>query len=433
MTAALATTLSEDAETVFYELADRTSDANALAVIIAALDREAWTGKAARDVIGSGVPFSGEDYARAERAAAKVSDPWAAWHDADDDTRAAVDVLREHLRANRPNPAADLPREGDTLDLDRPPAPPDWLVPDFLVRGKVHMVSGAVGVFKSGLWTAMMAANLRGEPFLGRESKPLRWMIVDGENSAEDITARWRALGLTAVELENVHITGRRHGVRLGEPEWDRWLEGAADAFRPDVLVLDTIARTCGGVDSNSQDAVADLFGRVLVPIVERHGLALLYTAHHRKTGGRGDSVVLGSVQWAGQAEQTITVAAAGPLERDPRDDGGTDTRRAFRLTWHKERSLRPGAQPSEPFTVTGRLDAAGALAELAVEGAPPSEAEQLEDRIVAAATAEPRIAARLAEAVGAKKDGRGFRGALARAEESGRLVKADDGTYRPA
>jgi len=72
------------------------------------------------------------------------------------------------------------------------------------------------------------------------------------------------------------------------------------------------------------------------------------------------ENPVLGSVQWAGQAEQTITVAATGPLEFDAQSDGSTVTRRPFVLRRPKGRTLVSNAP--EHFEVRGRVDPSGAL-----------------------------------------------------------------------
>ena len=131
----------------------------------------------------------------------------------------------------------------------------------------------------------------------GRCSVEDEYLRSDGR---DDLTARWKALGITNDHWTDIHLTTRERNVRLGDPEWDSWLAREVEAFAPDVLVIDTVARCCAGIDSNSADAVAALYGNVLVPLVDRHDLALLFTAHHRKSGGRAgtDDAVNGSVQW---------------------------------------------------------------------------------------------------------------------------------------
>lgn len=406
---------------------DSTQRPRTFAVMVAALAAEGWTGRAAAELLGTAMDgYEAAELAKARRAAESISNPWAAWADTPRDASEAAGVLRRLLRQHAPT-AASMPAPGGvTLDLDAPPAPPRWLVPDFIVRGKTHMLHGPTHALKSGLIAAMLTASLTGRPFLGRKVEPLRWLIIDGENSREDLTDRLRALGLRSEHLPNLHLTTREAGVRLGDDDWNEWLRREADAFRPDVIVLDTVARTCAGVDSMNADSVVALYANVLAPLVDRHDCALLYTAHDRKSGGRAgtDDAANGSVQWAGQAEQTLTVTTTGALELTPQPDGTTTTRRKFSLRRPKGRTLT--GQAPEHFEVHGRLAANGALVafELVQPGAEPSTVERL-----LAELDTPLGTGALAKALGLNRTGDKLRKAIAEAIDGGLIVK-NDGLY---
>lgn len=400
------------------------------ATMVAALAYEGWKGRAADQLLGDVFgPFDASELARAKRDAQAIERPWDAWDSSPVEAAEAAEVLRRLLRQNAPATARTPEPGGVRFDLNEPPAPPRWLVPDFLVRGKTHMLSGPTHALKTGLREAMMAGSLTGQPFLGRKVPGLRWMVLDGENSRDDLTARWKALGLRNTHLTHVHLTTREANVRLGEPEWDEWLRREVERFRPDVLVLDTVVRVCAGVNSLDGDAVAALYADVLVPLVDRHDLALLFTAHHRKSGGQAgtDEAVNGTVQWSAQAEQTMTVAPTGPLALTERPDSSTDTYRPFVLRRPKGRTLVDNSP--EHFEVRGRLDVRGALTEFAV--VPPQSEPTTAERLIAALDS-PLGTGALAQALDLNRTGDKFRTALTDAVEAGLIVKRD-GRYERA
>lgn len=397
------------------------------AAVVAGLASEGYGGRAADALLSAAMDgYDNAELAAAKRAA-KALCPWAAW---DDTGHESAGILRQKLRQHAPAADTAPPPGGVRFALDEPPTPPKWIVPDFLVRGKAHMLSGPTHVFKTGLREAMMAASLCGRHFLGRDVPPLRWMVLDGENSRADIASRWKALGLTDEHWPNIHLTTREAHVRLGEEVWDSWLTREVDAFKPDVLVIDTVARVCAGVAVNDNDRVAALYANVLVPLVDRHDLALLFSHHARKSGGKAgtDDAALGAAAWAGQAEQTLTIEHNGPLELREEDDGSTSTRRAFILHRPKGRDLVSNA--AEHFEVRGRLAPNGALT--ALEVVQPAVDLPTAGRLVAALEA-PLGAPALAQAVELNRTGNKFRRALADALEEGLIVRGPEGDYARA
>lgn len=416
--------LDDDLDSAYLALSER-DESRALATLYAALADAGWTGEPADYVVthaAAGVTERALDAAR--KAADKITDPWSAWDDLPTAASNGAHALRDFLRKNDPWVAGMPASGGVVLDLDAPPEPPKWLVKDFLVRGSTHMLSGGVGSFKSGLREHMMAASLTGGRFLGRPVDPLRWLIIEGENSDAHVRKNWRAAGLRPEHLTSIHYTPRSAVVRLGEPKWNDWLRREAAAFKPDVIVIDTIVRVCAGINSMDQDSVAALYAELLVPLVDEHDAALVFTAHHRKSGGRKgtDDAVNGSTQWAGQAEQTMTVATTGPLKFD-----GQETQRSFVLHRPKGRDIvdpRP-----EHFTVRGRLDADGALLERTVS-LPKAEDVSNVQRLVAALSDGPLGAGAMADRAGLHRTGKGIQNARQAALDEGLIVRNDDGLF---
>lgn len=444
---ALMEALHENGQPLYYALGGETTVA-ALAAFVAAFAAEGWSGDAGRDAIGYAVDgYDPEAMVHAARAAADIGSPWSSWAHCSDpkgDLAAHAEVLRRLLRQHRPATAVTASLESAVLPWGGTNAP-DWLVPGTVVRGRVHVLHGPQHAAKTTLRDAMLAASLTGVPFLGREVRPLRWMIVDGENYDRDVLTRWAALGITEdLVAEYVHLTARGSKLtNLADAEVRERTERVAESFAPDVIVVDTIARCFRGLDANSQDAVAAVFDNLLAPLADDHGAAVLASGHDGKRGGRGAGAMLGSVQWGGQADQTMQVAFApgfkeGKIERTPRPDGLTDTRTAFVLT--REKGRVTWDQTPEAFAVVGVTEGppgAEVLHELRVvpgDGKPATpttaaKAHPLDGEIVAALADGPLARSDLAVAVGKRDDtGRAFRDALKRVIAAGQVVQSDDG-----
>jgi len=271
----------------------------------------------------------------------------------------------------------------------------------------------------------MLAASIKRETFLGRDTVPLRWFVLSGEQTAEELEELFRAHGLTDEHLESVHWTTRESGIALGEPRSNAWLSREVDAFNPDVIVLDTVGMVCSDVAIRQNDAVRKLYREVLTPLVDRHNASLLVLTHMRKGGGRGDEGIIGAVDWTNQADQVMTVAPVGALSITKNDDGTLTTQRPFALKRHKGRVIADGAP--EHYEVHGHVDAYGATDELSMQH-PAVEVPVLE-RLLAALDA-PLGRGALAKALDLDPTGSKFRKTLDEALGSSAIVKASDGLY---
>jgi hypothetical protein len=388
--------------------------------------------------------FTNAELAAAERAAASITYPWQAWDEIEvsarprDDELAelheaqeAAKLLRRLLRANAPiDPAMPAPG-GEKLSLNGKPTPPRWVCPGFAARGHVTMGSAAWGSAKSLLREEMMACSLLGRPFLGRSMPKLRFMVIDGENSREDVETRWRALGLSDDHLANVHFTGRQKGVKLGRADWNKWLEDEIEAFHPDALIIDSVMRCC--LPGLTNEEVTALFDELFVPLADKYDLAVIFTHHHRKAGAKGNlaDAALGAMQFSGQADLTFTVATTKKLTITPRADGGFDTLSKFVLHFPKSgRGALLTEDKPEYFEVRGVIDADGALQHLRLDH--PKGEPTLDERILAELT-QPLGRGALADCLGIHQTGSPFRTALARLAENSEIVKNDDGLYARA
>jgi len=390
----------------------------------AALASEGWQDRAADEVLANAMDgYEAVELTRAKRAAASMTAPWSAWADASPESANAAKTLRRLLRQNSPSEPS-LPTDGTRFDFDTPAPPVPWLVPNLLVRGSTHMLHGAVHTFKTGFWDAAMLASLTGRPFLGQAVAPLRWLRVDAENPARLIQSRWAALGFQNAHWESIRLHDRSVQVRLAENQWQEWMREQIEDFHPDVLVLDTVARIWFGIDSNDPAEVVAIY-EYLQALCDEYGVAVALNAHDRKSGGRGDEAAFGSVQWAGQADQTLTIANTRKIMISPRADGMTDTLSRFSVRLPKGRDVVDSAPLHGE--VRGVLDASGTLVSMSV--ASPKDEVTLTEKIIAALDS-PLGTGELAKVLDLNRTGDKFRSALAEATEAGQIVRNADGLY---
>jgi AAA domain len=295
------------------------------------------------EVMGSHAEWTEGEFKSAAKTAESIRTPWA-WFESpyasgfverSDNIANYASIFRERLENERPNSIVLPPLQGETMNLSAGVKAPRWLVPGILARGKVHMLSGSWGSSKTLFRESAMAASLLGKPFLGRDVEPLRWMILDGENSKEDVEARWLALGLSDELIsKHVHFTGRETRLKLGTPDGDRRFSDAAERFNPDVIWVDSVMRCCATTISN-EDATR-LVDETFAPLAEDHNAAVAFSHHHTKSSGNrstSSNAALGGTQFTGQPDLTMTLAKTQPLTMTPQPDGTTltESRFAFR------------------------------------------------------------------------------------------------------
>ncbi len=232
--------------------------------------------------------------------------------------------------------------EAMAFDFDADPPQPDWLIAGLIERGTVNVCSGDTGAAKSIHWQDAAVRLVHGEDWLGRSSgEPRRVLYVDEENPERVVRSRFKALGATNADRDRLRYF-RRAGIRVGEPESaaTRWLREECEAFAPDMLVIDT-AMAATTADVNDNDSVVALYSRVLRPLAEAFGLAVVILHHERKPAA-GESrhagfAMMGARQWAGQADVHMTLATHGGYTATPLE-AGEATERAFTFSVAKAR-----------------------------------------------------------------------------------------------
>ncbi|MCL5979780.1 MAG: AAA family ATPase [Gammaproteobacteria bacterium] len=171
------------------------------------------------------------------------------------------------------------------------PEPIDWIWPDWLAAGKLHVLAGMAGTGKTTIALAV-AATLT---VCGRWPNgivcgtPADVVMWSGEDDAADtLVPRLLAMGADVTRVHLITATVDNEGQKRGfDPANDMaLLESALTKFKPRLLILDPISSAVSG-DSHQNTEVR----RSLQPVVDlaaRIGCAVLGITHFTKgTAGR--------------------------------------------------------------------------------------------------------------------------------------------------
>lgn len=243
------------------------------------------------------------------------------------------------------------------FDFSGEPPDPDWIVKGLLERGTIAVTSADTGAGKSLICKSMATCVMQGKSWLGRPTSGRRVMFIDEENFLRVIHGRFRALGLTNADRENLRYF-LRLGVSLGASDWVERVLGEMETFRPDVLFIDTAAAATA-VDMNDNSGVARLFAGALRPLADM-GAAVNLLHHERKIqqGWKRNAgqAMMGARQWAGQADAHIALKAISDKPQiEPLSDGGI--RRTYRLELEMPKN-RDGHGVHEKIQIVSEHDA---------------------------------------------------------------------------
>ncbi len=198
---------------------------------------------------------------------------------------------------------------GDTLT----PQPIEWLWPDWLARGKLHVLAGAPGQGKTTLALAMAATVTIGGRFPdGSRCQAGNALIWSGEDDPSD-TLLPRLIAAGADRSRIFFVDGARIAGQVVPFDPSRDLAGLLDVVREiggmHMLIVDPIVSAVTG-DSHKNTEVR----RALQPLVDLAaitGAAVLGISHFAK-GGQGQDPtqrVVGSVAFSAVARVVLVAA----------------------------------------------------------------------------------------------------------------------------
>lgn len=226
----------------------------------------------------------------------------------------------------------------------------DWLIPGFLEHRDRLILTGAEGAGKSTLlrtWAMQAAAGIH--PFTHEDTRPIRTLVVDLENSEDQNRREYRPLRLQADRLNpaNLILISKLDGIDLTSPDGERWLDRVVAHHRPQLLVTGPIYKLAGGNPNDEKDAKPAAMA--LDRIRSTHGCALLLEAHSRKADGNNPKhrpkEPFGWSGWLRWPEFGIHIAEDGEIshwrgQRDRNRKIPTQMTRGGRWPWNPATSV---------------------------------------------------------------------------------------------
>lgn len=204
-----------------------------------------------------------------------------------DERRQFATVLTVGTPAHLRHPVLDWKQtfEGAPEDVE-------WLIPDFIARGRAYSIVATAKAGKSLIMLDVAASLATGRSALGHPPQaPERVLYVDLENSRDDIADRLRDMDYRPDQLGNLRYLSFPSMPALDSAAGGRDLLELAEHHDAALVIIDTLARVVAG-DENSADTYRALYRHALAPL-KAQGRAVTRLDHLGKSveaGARGSS-----------------------------------------------------------------------------------------------------------------------------------------------
>ena len=203
----------------------------------------------------------------------------------------------------------------------------DWLIPQWLARGKVHELVGPPGIGKGQLWSAMAAWVSRGGNHASwpdqTSIRPGIVAILTAEDNGEDtVRPRLEAAGASLERIlfiSSMREFGRRFQLTFDDADMESLEAMARSVSGIDLLVIDPAGQAMNGDSSKNFNAQRS-FERLGV-LSARLNCATLCVSHTVKTvRGRSTMARVAGPLAIGSAPRGLMIAAK--IESGPSEDG---------------------------------------------------------------------------------------------------------------
>ncbi|MCZ4577773.1 MULTISPECIES: AAA family ATPase [Gordonia] len=193
-----------------------------------------------------------------------------------------------------------------SADLAAPVAPIEYLIEPLIPALTYGVIAGQKKTLKTYHALMMAVAVASGKPFLGRfrVPEPGPVLYVAAEGGAVPFQRRFQAVcagyGIVGDDMRALpfHVTHDR--ARMGTPEWSANIDAAIEAFRPRLLIVDSLYNVhASDVETSNLYARGGMLADLSALTENR--CALLVLDHFRK--GTGGSLDLHDISMSGVGE----------------------------------------------------------------------------------------------------------------------------------
>ncbi|MCU0826831.1 MAG: AAA family ATPase [Tabrizicola sp.] len=191
----------------------------------------------------------------------------------------------------------------------RPVPPREWLVVDLVPRSTVTLFGGDGGTGKSLVALQLATAVASKTDWIGKAVTPGRAIYISAEDDQAELHRRLadilRATGRTFDDVQNLTLRSlagedallaTESNLRLVESTLFRELDARAEADRPSLIVIDTLADVYPA-NENDRAKVRQFVG-MLRRLALKHRCAVILLAHPSLSGLNSGSGTSGSTAW---------------------------------------------------------------------------------------------------------------------------------------
>ena len=236
---------------------------------------------------------------------------------------------------------------------------PDWLVPNAIPTKSVVYIVGKPGSKKSWLGYDLAVAIIQGRQWMGFESPTPKStspsaLILNFDNPGEECARRFLRLGLRPSDRAWFHSLGAHKPPQgyprmLYLPAGHEPLDAIVDAYRPDVVMVDSL-RQCHTKDESSSQEMAEIVG--YLRLLANYGASVIVIHHTRKDDGE----MRGSTEIEASADAIIHVVGDVATWKKTRGWEMPDGSVSFKLEDDGDRTELNGGMRLSGILVDGPL-----------------------------------------------------------------------------
>lgn len=236
----------------------------------------------------------------------------------------------------------DMPRVGEFVKSVGETV--DYLMDGLIVENSTTILASDPGVGKS-MWAFGLAFSIAtGRPFLGREVKPGGVLYFDYEMAENMLSWRLgafaRGMGLDINSVDNFRIRPLATD-NLSTEAGINMLAARIAAFKPSLIVFDTMRRIMGDLKENQADDMSKIFQAINhIKARTGHDFSVLYLHHTVKDREvQGLKKVRGSGDLSGQVDLVLVMERFddGRIELDAvKKRHGEPFKETYRMIWTK-------------------------------------------------------------------------------------------------